>query len=75
MYVQRALRSKGSYNKLRLLRQEIRQIHESIFVTFLFVSQHLFNLRWRQNEIFHSFEICLYVCRYLFAIDKKSFIL
>ena len=35
------------------------------------------DLQWsdlprRQNEIFHSFEICLYVRMYLFAIDKKS---
>ena len=32
----------------------------------------MFNLPRRQNEIFHSFEICLYVRMYLFAIDKKS---
>ena len=32
----------------------------------------LFILTRRQNKIFHSFKTFLYVCMYLFAIDKKS---
>ena len=45
MYAERALRSKGEYNKLRLLQQEIKQIHKSIFATFLFVSQFISDMR------------------------------
>ena len=45
MYVERALRLKGLYNKLLLLLQEIRQIHKSVFVTFLFVSQFISDAR------------------------------
>ena len=38
MYVERALRSKGKYNKLRLLQQEIRQIHKK-YLCHLFICQ------------------------------------
>ena len=45
MYVEVALRLKRWYNKLRLLRQEIKQIHKGISVTVFFVSQFISDTR------------------------------
>ena len=55
MYVEVALRLKGWYNKLRLLRQEIRQIHKGIPVTFLFVSQFISDSR--VNDFFSTLRV------------------